>query len=147
VLGLKREGLLCALADMNRLIGCALKDLKTDAKRKGTSSAKLQGASSSTRLKAGSSSKKGYSKHRSSDSRKLQTAQKKVYFMMCWVNEQISETFEDLVRLIQKEKGMMIVDTGTRELENISSNHEGKVKEAEKAEEAAPRTSLIQELG
>lgn len=132
---------------MNRLIGCALKDLKTDAKHKGTSSAKLQGVSSLTRLKADSSVKKGYSKHRSSDSRRLQTAQKKVYFMMCWLNEQVSETFEDLVRLIQKEKGMMIVDTGTRELENISSNHEGKVKKAENAEEAVPPKPLIQELG
>jgi len=131
LLGLKREGLVCALADMNRLIGCALNDLKREAKLK---------------LKTDSRAKKGYSKHRSADSRRLQTAQKKVYFMMCWVNEQLSETFEDLVRLIEKEKGRMIVDTGSREFENISSSYDVQVKRAEKSEAAPPRKALIQEL-
>lgn len=132
---------------MNRLIGCALKDLKTDAKPKDSSSAKLQGGSSSTPLKTNARAmygKKGYSKHRSSDSRRLQTVQRKIFFLMCWVNEQSSETFEDLVGLIRKEKGMMIADSGTRELENISSNYE--VKKAEKAEAAPPRKPLIQEV-
>jgi rRNA-processing protein FCF1 len=150
LLGLKREGLICALADTSRLLECAQKDLKTNTKSKEGSSrsAKVKGSSRATQLKTNlrvEHENKTYSKSRSSDSRRLQTAQKKVYFMMCWVNEQSTETFETLIDLVQKEKSMLIVDTGSRELETISSNSEFKVKSAENAV-TAPRKAVIQEL-
>uniref|UniRef100_A0A7I4BAU3 HIT-type domain-containing protein n=1 Tax=Physcomitrium patens TaxID=3218 RepID=A0A7I4BAU3_PHYPA len=91
LLRLKREGILCALADAYRLIDCAVKDLKTHVKNKeGSSTAILKEGSSSAPPKSRvKHEKKGYSKRRSSNSRRLRTAQKKLYFMICWVNEQI----------------------------------------------------------
>lgn len=148
LLRLKREGILCALADAYRLIDCAVKDLKTHVKNKeGSSTAILKEGSSSAPPKSRvKHEKKGYSKRRSSNSRRLRTAQKKLYFMICWVNEQASEIFDDLVGLVQKEKSMLIVEVGTRELETISSNNEVKVKEAAKEVATPSRKLLIQEV-
>lgn len=151
LLGLKREGLICALADTSRLLECAQKDLKTYTKfkKENSASAKSKRSFRSAQLKTNlrvEHDKKTYSKSRSSDSRKLQTAQKKIYFMMCWVNEQSTETFEALIDLVQKEKSMLIVGTGSRELETISSNSEVKVKRVENAVSASPCKPVIQEL-
>ena len=139
------------MADTNRLLECAIKDLKIDTKFKKGSSAtvRVQGSSRSTQLKTDlrvEREKKTYSKSRMSDSRRMQTAQKKVYFMMCWVNEQSRETFETLIGLVQREKSMLIVDTGSRELKTVASNSDVKVKRAEHAVTAPPRKPVMREL-
>ncbi|KAL8138873.1 hypothetical protein V2J09_004874 [Rumex salicifolius] len=71
--------LVCALCDLRRMIQAAEKELKSE-KRKGKA-------------------KKAEMKS------KLKLAERKIYFIMCWVHEQMDEVWASLTQLVRVEKG------------------------------------------
>lgn len=152
LLGLRREGLLCALADMDRILGSAQIELQMETKalkeKPSTSSRKrVVSVRQPDRNVDVTSKRKSSTKVHSSQSRRLQLAQKKVYFMMCWVNEQPKEAYDVLVSSVQEEKSLLIVcdSSNSSKVENIVFNNEKIVKEGEGP--TASKKLLIQEVG
>ena len=152
LLGLRREGLLCALADMDRILGSAQIELQMETKalkeKPSTSSRKrVVSVRQPDRNVDVTSKRKSSTKVHSSQSRRLQLAQKKVYFMMCWVNEQPEEAYDVLVSSVQEEKSLLIVcdSSNSSKVENIVFNNEKIVKEGEGP--TASKKVLIQEVG
>lgn len=153
LLGLRREGLLCALADMHRNLGSAQIELQMETKalreKHSTSSQKrVAPLRQPDRNVDVTSKRKSSTKVHRSQSRRLQLAQKKVYFMMCWVNEQPKEAYDVLVSSVQKEKSLLIVcdSSNSSNYETIVFNNEKIVKEGQ-GPTATSKKLLIQEVG
>lgn len=150
LLGLNRTGLLCALADMERILESAKKQLKDEFIVHKESYTQPKGSKSGSTLKQlarnleGGQRGKGSTKEKTSHTRRLQAAEKKVYFMMCWVNEQPSDTFAALAGLVQKEKSLLLESGNNSKLEIIIADNEAKVKESR--ETTTLKESLIQEV-
>lgn len=77
LLDLGRNALICLLCDLQRLIQTGERELKSEKLLK-TKKAELKG--------------------------KFKSAERKIYFIMCWVNEQPSETWTSLVAILNTEK-------------------------------------------
>lgn len=105
VLSLGTDALICLLCDLQRLLQGAEKELKSE---------------------------KGRMPRRVEVKNKLKLAQRKVYFMMCWVHEQPMEVWSSLASLVRAEK-------------DIASVHlESNVKREKKPESAGK--VLIEEI-
>ncbi|KAK9072107.1 hypothetical protein SSX86_008539 [Deinandra increscens subsp. villosa] len=77
LLSLGGDGLICALCDLHRMLKAGLGEIKTEKARNVTR----------TEMKG-----------------KLKSAERKVYFLMCWVHEQPQETWSSLAGLVLAEK-------------------------------------------
>lgn len=87
VLSLGTNALICLLCDLQRLIQGAEKELRSE-----------KGRIPRTEVKS-----------------KLKLAQRKVYFMMCWVHEQPMEVWSSLVSLVKAEKDIASVHQESEE--------------------------------
>ena len=87
LLSLGSSALVCLLCDLQRLIQAAEGELKSEKRRK----------SKKVEIKS-----------------KLKLAERKIYFIMCWVHEQPREAWSSLAAIVQAEKGSAMEFTGTR---------------------------------
>lgn len=87
LLSLGGSALVCGLCDLQRLIQAAERDLKLEKTR---------------------DSKKVETK------RKLKSAERKVYFMMCWAQEQPREAWSGLAAIVNAEKSAAMVYVGSK---------------------------------
>ncbi|KAL6004449.1 hypothetical protein ACLOJK_005002 [Asimina triloba] len=94
LLSLGRAALVCALCDLQRLLQAGERELKSEAQRK---------------VKKGEMSK-------------LKLADRKVYFLTCWVNEQPAETWSALSAVVGVERASVAV------LEPMKRVEKGEVK-------------------
>ncbi|KNA14074.1 hypothetical protein SOVF_110720 isoform B [Spinacia oleracea] len=81
LISLGRAGLVCGLCDLQRMIEAGEMELKTEKSRKGT------------RLEVKS---------------RLKSAGRKIYFLLCWVNEQDEEVWSSLSVVVQAEKASQL---------------------------------------
>lgn len=103
-----RAGGICALSELHRLLNKAVKDTKQgdgNTIRKGH--LKLDLSREPVKTKASTSSD-------------LKAACKKVFFLLCWTNEQPAEIFSSLALLIETEKAHIV---GTCEPSVLESNN------------------------
>lgn len=91
--------LVCALCDLQRLIQAAEKELKFEKPRK----------AKSTEIKS-----------------KLNAAERKIYFIMCWVYEQPEEVWSSLSALVKAEKASAMEYQGNRSLKTEKANNKSK---------------------
>jgi hypothetical protein len=148
LLCLKRAGVICALADMERLFETAKKDLKKEASAKSSVSRQFKTSFSGNRTVNAKQKGKSSSGEHNLDVRRLQAAVKKVYFMMCWVNEQLNEAFVVLSGLVEKDKEIYPEGGDDSKFGNIlSSSEESSVKKL--AQHAPPpvKKPIIEEVG
>lgn len=75
------NALICLLCDLHRLIKAGERMLKSE--------------------------KVGKSRRNSESSRKLKSAERKVYFLMCWVHEQPNEAWSSLASIVEVEKSLV----------------------------------------
>lgn len=129
LLRLGRPGVICSLSDLHCLFDTAAKDLKQEgnhgATKKGMSetgnppSSKELGFSgvNMCRLKASKGIKSG-----KVDLKKLVGACRKIFFLLCWANEQSDDTFSSLGLLVEAEKAQLVESPAqsSKELEKIS---------------------------
>ncbi|KAG9451811.1 hypothetical protein H6P81_004715 [Aristolochia fimbriata] len=108
LLSLGSNALVCALCDLERLIQSGVKELKLDQQRH----------------------------HRKGEASKLRSAERKVYFMMCWAHEQPGEAWSALATIVGTEK----VSFSTAE------SSMGKPSEI-RASSDSKRKGLIEEMG
>ncbi|CAL1386596.1 unnamed protein product [Linum trigynum] len=80
LLSLGRGALICMLADLERLIRAGVKELKAERRR-----------NSSSEIRS-----------------KLKPAERKVYFIMCWVNEQPDEAWSSLATIVRTEQASVL---------------------------------------
>ncbi len=148
LLCLKRAGVICALADMERLFETAKKDLKKEASAKSSVSRQFKTSFSGNRKVNARQKGRSSSGEHNLDARRLQAAVKKVYFMMCWVNEQLNEAFVVLSGLVEKDKEIYPEGGDDSKFGNIiSSSEESSVKKL--AQQAPPpvKKPIIEEVG
>eukprot|EP00268_Persea_americana_P010179 TRINITY_DN14116_c1_g1_i2.p1 TRINITY_DN14116_c1_g1~~TRINITY_DN14116_c1_g1_i2.p1 ORF type:complete len:405 (+),score=72.01 TRINITY_DN14116_c1_g1_i2:304-1518(+) len=99
LLSLGRAALVCSLCDLQRLIQAGEMELKSEKGRK---------------------AKKG-------EMSKLRHAERKVYFLMCWVNEQPTEAWSSLSATVGVEKASFAaLDTGGKTLSKGKGESKGK---------------------
>ncbi|XVF53139.1 hypothetical protein PTKIN_Ptkin05aG0076200 [Pterospermum kingtungense] len=102
LLSLGAPALICMLSDLQRMIQAGERELKSEKRRK---------------------------LRKSEMKNKLKLAERKVYFMMCWVNEQPREAWSSLAAIVRAEKSSFINHGGSKSVskpENVAEN-EGKV--------------------
>jgi len=98
LLRLGRAALVCALMDMYRLLEAAAKEVKSERSKKREHVGKQMNANQQAKRQ----------EIRSDASRKsLHSASKKVYFLMCWTNEQPKEVWTSLAALVEVEKNAL----------------------------------------
>jgi hypothetical protein len=98
LLRLGRAALVCALMDLYRLLEAAAKEVKGERSKKREHSSKQMIANEKAKRQ----------EIRNDESRKsLQSASKKVYFLMCWTNEQPKEVWTSLAALVEVEKNTL----------------------------------------
>ncbi|XP_009612745.1 uncharacterized protein [Nicotiana tomentosiformis] len=108
LLHLKGPALVCLLCDLRRLIQHAEKDLKSEKPRKS----------------------------RSSEIRtKLKSAERKVYFLMCWAHEQSREAWSSLAAIVEAEKSRLMDVIGSKtslpKMEKVQNEGKPLIKEIE----------------
>ncbi|KAI5079713.1 hypothetical protein GOP47_0005192 [Adiantum capillus-veneris] len=86
LLHVERPGVICALADLHRMLEKAVKDVKEGASDPATGRQKTKACTSS----------------------QLKAACKKVFFLSCWANEQPSEVFSTQALIVENEKGQLM---------------------------------------
>ncbi|MCD7456927.1 hypothetical protein HAX54_033578 [Datura stramonium] len=108
LLHLQSPAIVCLLCDLRRLIQHAEKDLKSEKPRK----------SRSSEIKM-----------------KLKSAERKVYFIMCWAHEQPREAWSSIAAIVEAEKSRLVefIGSNTSLLERKKVENEGKplIKEVE----------------
>lgn len=98
LLRLGRAALVCALMDLYRFLEAAAKEVKGERSKKREHSSKQMIANEKAKRQ----------EIRNDESRKsLQSASKKVYFLMCWTNEQPKEVWTSLAALVEVEKNTL----------------------------------------
>ncbi|XP_028758571.1 zinc finger HIT domain-containing protein 2-like isoform X1 [Neltuma alba] len=101
LLSLGSSALLCALSDMNRLIQSGEKELKSSKPRK---------------------------QRRDEIRSNLKMAQRKIYFIMCWVHEQHEEAWSSLAVIVRAEKASVIEFEWSNSGEGLKSKAKTKSK-------------------
>jgi hypothetical protein len=148
LLCLKRAGVICALADMERLFETAKKDLKKEPSAKSSVSRQFKTSFSGNRTVNARQKGRNSSSEYNLDARRLQAAVKKVYFMMCWVNEQPNEAFVVLSGLVEKDKEIYPEGGDDRKFGNIlSSSEESSVKKLAQQTPTPVKKPIIEEVG
>lgn len=103
LLSLGAPALICMLCDLERMIQAGERELKSEKQR---------------------------NLRKSETKSKLKLAERKVYFMICWVNEQPSEALSSLAAIVRAEKKSSFIDHGGSKsfskLENAAENN-GKI--------------------
>ncbi|MCO5569740.1 hypothetical protein L7F22_023455 [Adiantum nelumboides] len=107
LLRLGRPGVICALADLHRMLEKAVKDAKQGVC---PPAHKLYPATGRQKTKASSSSQ-------------LKVACKKVFFLLCWANEQPSEVFGTQAFILENEKGQ-VLEIQERKIPKVTVNSE-----------------------
>eukprot|EP01018_Ginkgo_biloba_P032924 Gb_21266 [translate_table: standard] len=98
LLRLGREALVCALMDLYRLLEAAAKEVKAEKSRKKTQVGEHMQLNQEAKRK----------EIRKDDGwKKLQFALRKVYFLMCWTNEQPINVWLSLAALVETEKNAL----------------------------------------
>ncbi|KAL3693779.1 hypothetical protein R1sor_007430 [Riccia sorocarpa] len=107
VLRLGRPCIICALADLHSLLQYAKQELGSEiGPREQSGRAGIQ----SSRLSSSSGKSKTPKKlvvgqgNRRKELRKIEGGVRKVFFLMCWANEQVDEVFSSLAALVETEK-------------------------------------------
>lgn len=108
LLHLQSPAIVCLLCDLRRLIQHAEKDLKSEKPRKS----------------------------RSSEIRmKLKSAERKVYFIMCWAHEQPREAWSSIAAIVEAEKSRLVEFVGSKtslpEMKKVENEGKPLIKEVE----------------
>ncbi|XP_075082259.1 uncharacterized protein LOC107769344 isoform X2 [Nicotiana tabacum] len=105
---LKGPAVVCLLCDLRRLVQHAEKDLKSEKPRK----------SRSSEIKT-----------------KLKSAERKVYFIMCWAHEQPREAWSSLAAIVEAEKSRLVDVIGSKtnlpKMEKVQNEGKPLIKEIE----------------
>ncbi|XP_055821763.1 uncharacterized protein LOC129890221 isoform X2 [Solanum dulcamara] len=108
VLHLETPALVCLLCDLRRLIQHAEKDLKSEKPRK----------SKSSEIKT-----------------KLKSAERKVYFIMCWAHEQPREAWSSIAAIVEGEKSRLVEFVGSKtsvpKMKKVQNEGKPLIKEVE----------------
>ncbi|XP_060206739.1 uncharacterized protein LOC132634728 [Lycium barbarum] len=108
LLNLEGPALVCLLCDLRRLILQAEKDLKSEKPRK----------SRSSEIKT-----------------KLKSAERKVYFIMCWAHEQPQEAWSSLAAIVEAEQRRLVESIGSKtgipKMEKVQTEGKPLIKEVE----------------
>ncbi|KAH9293230.1 hypothetical protein KI387_041563, partial [Taxus chinensis] len=120
LLRLGRAALVCALTDLHRLLETATKEAKGDrSKKRGHLRKQVN-----TNREA-----KQQENKRDESWKMLQSASRKVYFLMCWTNEQPNEVWASLIGVIEAAKNKFpAVDSGNPGKNHLNANNQGKPK-------------------
>ncbi|XP_049361863.1 uncharacterized protein LOC125826555 [Solanum verrucosum] len=108
LLHLDTPALVCMLCDLRRLIQYAEKDLKSEKSRK----------SKSSEIKT-----------------KLKSAERKVYFIMCWAHEQPQEAWSSIAAIVEAEKSRLVEFIGSKtsvpKMKKVQNEGKPLIKEVE----------------
>ncbi|KAM3321507.1 zinc finger HIT domain-containing protein 2 [Capsicum chacoense] len=108
LLHLGGPALVCLLCDLRKLIQLAEKDLKSEKPHK----------SKSSEIKT-----------------KLKSAERKIYFMMCWAHEQPREAWSSLAAIVEAEKNRLVDFIGSKtsipEMKKVQNEGKPLIKEVE----------------
>lgn len=108
LLHLDTPALVCMLCDLRRLIQHAEKDLKSENSRK----------SKSSEIKT-----------------KLKSAERKVYFIMCWAHEQPQEAWSSIAAMVEAEKSRLVEFIGSKtsvpKMKKVQNEGKPLIKEVE----------------
>lgn len=115
LLRLGRATLVCALMDLYRLLEAAAKVVKGERSKKREHASKQMIANHEARRE----------EIRNDGRKSLQFALKKVYFLMCWTNEQPKEVWTSLAALVEVEKNTLPArDSGNIAVNTLNVNRQ-----------------------
>ncbi|BBN06245.1 zinc finger HIT domain-containing protein 3 [Marchantia polymorpha subsp. ruderalis] len=151
VLQLGRACIICALADLRRMLENAKRDLelelvsskKTEPVGNQESERGSELRVSSTKLKAGPlavKTSRNTTKIRSgrkNEMMKIEAGLRKLFFMLCWTNEQMDEVFSSLAALVETEKARALETRPSSTLGLVGMNDSKPIKERPLVQEIA----------